>query len=206
MGSDTISFVLYEDGEVIYRVGYPWEMRSVQLNPRELEGFVARLTRGNFASVAPLYRVASVTCQPILVLKVWSNGVANRVVVVGNLRADDFARASVPASLLQVFDALATFRHPRATPWLPSKIETLLSNCSHARTAAVPWPPGWPGLDDPSTRELGTNSFSVFVDASRLATVQALERDSAPVLLDGEKWSVSYRFPVPNEMLIKHAI
>jgi hypothetical protein len=203
MGSDTISFVLYEDGEVIYRVGHPWEMRSVQLGPRELRGLIARLAPGGFAKLNGYYNAAFVTCQPMIVLKVWWEGVAKRVGVVGNLRTANSARAAVPASLLRVFDALAMFEHPRAVPWLPPKIEVLLTNYSHARTPAVSWPQGWPGLDDPSTRASGSNLYSVFVDASGLEMVQAFERDSAPVLLDGNKWSVSYRFPVPNESLIR---
>jgi hypothetical protein len=204
-GSDTISFVLYEDGVAIYRVGFPWEMRSVQLGPRELQDFVARLAPGDFATLAPHHHATSVTCQPTIVLKLWSNGVAKRVGVVGSLRGDPHARASVPASLLRVFDALVTFDHPRALPWLPPKIEVLLSDFSHAKAPATAWPSGWPGLDDPSTQATGSNTSSVFVDASGLATVQAFERDSTPVLLDGRIWSVSYRLPVPNESHIKQA-
>lgn len=221
IGSDVPTFVLYEDGTIIYRneaaepeataepspdgVATPdVGLRTLKLDEDELAAFLAALAIGeDFYALEPSYDGPMVTDQPSIYLAVWTaDGQPKSVNVYGDLRHDvEDARNMTPAPFLALFDALVEFvgtAHEGATAWLPDQLELMVWPYTSASSGAA-WPEFLPTLDDPTTLDRG-GLWSVYVDGALYADVMAFLDDAAGTIeIDGAYYSVMPRYPFPAE-------
>lgn len=202
IGSDEPTFVLYDNGLVIYqRIGpadAP-EFASVQLADDEFEALKASLNID-----ADLYALDAdetyypKTDQPTNVIRLFDDELGDKTVsIYGDLWSDEDARQnSAPKPLIDLFDKLVAYSHPDAQTWFPEQFEVILwpYNTSDAEL----WPTDWPDLDDPTTIKRDS-VYSLYIDFDQYDRYLELRNTANAVRLDGQNWSFSSRFPLPHE-------
>jgi hypothetical protein len=204
LASDSPTFALYDNGQVIYLsedANGNTEYVSVTLNDKELKALLDKLTIGSdFFALKPFYDLVLKTGQPSNRLVVWDRERSRKVVnVYGDLRDDPAARQAAPQSYLRVFDEVIRFQHPNARPWLPEKIEVIV--WPYESSDATPWPKDWPDLEDPTTVKRETTS-SIYLDADQLPAFRKLASEASAFLINGKTWAFSLRFPFPQESIL----
>lgn len=204
IGSDSPTFVLYQNGQVIYTretEDGDMEYASVFLNRQDYKNLVDTLVDEQFYTLEDYYEATLWTDQPSNWILVWDDkGNKKQVGVYGALRQpDDESRSATPDAFLQAFDGMTTYDHEDAQPWLPEQFEVML--WPYDTASGAKWPKNWPDLDDPTTKKRGDDSYSVFVDISELDTLYALREEASAVELDGKRWAFSIRFPFPTEFV-----
>lgn len=221
IGSDVPTFVLYDDGRIIYRNEYvaddpqatpePYEtsntpyidLLTLKLDEEELAAFLEALAIGDdFYGLEPSYDGPMITDQPNIYLAVWTDeGQPKSVNVYGDLRNDiEEARSMAPDAFLSLYDTLVAFvgeAHDGAEAWLPDQLELMVWPYESASNGAT-WPEFLPTLDDPTTIDRG-GLWSVYVDSSRYAEVaEFLDEAAGTVEIDGKFYSVMIRYPFPG--------
>jgi len=200
LGSDSPSFALYEDGTAIYRAesGFQW----VRLGAEERAALIDRVKPEAIAAQARFYNLSPyMSDQQTTYLFVFGPGGPKTVSIYGALRKPEI-RQNLPAPIADAYGVLHGFRHPRATPWLPEKVEVMIWPYEYAPEASVIWPVGWPGLKDPATVKRRDGAYSIYLPSIELPALSAFLKtrsEKGAVEIDGHKWAVSYRFPFPRE-------
>jgi hypothetical protein len=201
IGSDSPTFVLYDDGLVIF------VRRNKQGNP---EYAATRLTgddfvklRANLAGNDPFfvlkahYDLLLPSDQPSNVITLWNTKRgAKQVSVYGDLRHSKEARDLAPQPFVRLFDKAVSYTNPEATSWRPEKFEVIVWETQ--RSDAVPWPKDWPDLNDPTTIKRG-KVYSLYLEWSKLTTFRTLTHNGHALLINGKTWAFSLRYPLPSE-------
>ena len=198
IGSDSPTFALYDDGEVIVRREH--EYRSTKLNSVEFRDLVASLDLTALASLARQYVLVEATDQPIEHVFSYNDGKISVASVYGAPRSRS-ARAKLPPKLLSVLDKIYSFDPPRAKPWQPEKVEVMIWPYQYAPEKSIIWPKDWPGIGDKSTVRRG-DGYSIFISSSRYAELKSFlagRSEKGAVEIGGKKWAVSLRLPFPGE-------
>jgi hypothetical protein len=205
VGSDTPSFVLYEDGTLIYRgkVKETSQYLSVKLSGQETMTLLRSIRPDELGKLEGSYKLSDFTDQPTNVLIFWTPGLDGRkeVSVYGSLRAFETRPAILPEALWSALKSLRSYQKPMATPWMPPYVEVMVWPFDYAKESAN-WPAQWPGLDDSMTRKHG-DLYSIFINSSRLEEIKAFKNGLKPkqaVKLNNKKWAMELRFPFPHEM------
>lgn len=199
MGSDSPRFALYEDGRVIYRDEE--EFRTVQLGAAELEKIREQLSPAHKPSLNGRYEVASATDQPDNSL-LFYRGEPVFLDVYGSLDDEDDV-SHLSNSVREAFEAVRSFRHARSSRWLPQWIEVMVWPYEHAVGPSIKWKRDWPSVSDQRTVRRG-DGYSLFLPATELQPLReflATKKPQGAVEIDSRKWSVSIRFPFPQEKL-----
>ncbi|GIK67493.1 MAG: hypothetical protein BroJett018_52870 [Chloroflexota bacterium] len=221
IGSDVPTFVLYDDGTIIYRNEYIADdpaatpeayetgdtpyigLLTLKLDEEELAAFLESLAVGDdFYALEPSYDGPMITDQPNIYLAVWTDeGQPKSVNVYGDLRNDvEDARSMAPDAFLSLYDALVEFvgeAHEGAVAWLPDQLELMVWPYESASSGAA-WPDFLPTLDDPTTIDRG-GLWSIYVDSTRYEEVMEFLNEAAgTVEIDGEFYSVMIRYPFPG--------
>ncbi len=202
IGSDEPTFVLYDNGLVIYqRIGSADapEFASVQLNDDEFEALKTDLNIN-----ADLYALEAddtyypKTDQPSNVIELFDPKLGEKTIsMYGNLRSDEDARQnSAPKPLIDLFDKLVAYSHPDAETWLPEQFEIIL--WEYNTSDAEPWPTNWPDLNDPTTIKRDS-VYSLYIDFDQYERFMELRSTANALRLDGQNWAFSLRFPLPHE-------
>ncbi|MCL4878254.1 MAG: hypothetical protein KJ064_16455 [Anaerolineae bacterium] len=208
IGSDSPTFALYQNGQVIYireNEDGDMEYASVFLNFEERQTLYDTIVSDDFFELDDYYEASHWTDMPSNWMWVWDEkGKEKRVGVYGDLRSlegilDEEPRSRTPEAFLQAFDTIVSFTHEDAKTWRPAVFEVMLWPYDTSDGAA--WPENWPDLDDPTTKQRGEDSYSIFVDSAELDTYFALREEGSAVELDGRRWAFSMRFPFPTEFL-----
>lgn len=201
LGADSPTFVLYENGQVIYRrenADGEWEYASVFLNIEKRDALFETIVSPEFYALDDYYEASEWTDQPNNWIWVWNKGKMKRVGVYGQLRFDDEeSRQATPEAFLQAFDTMVNFDSDRAETWLPKKFEVML--WPYETSDAADWPATWPDLDDPTTKQRGNDSYSIYVDIAELEKYRELREEYDAVELDGLTWAFALRYPFPTE-------
>jgi hypothetical protein len=148
------------------------------------------------------YEMTSATDQPDNLLYLSTGSRGKKISVYGSLRGGPGARPGVPISLGQALDRLIAYRNGRARPWLPPKIEVMVWDWSDARGTPARWPMGWPDVKSPDTIARPNGLHSVFLSAAHFTQLEELARRlrrGQAILMNGKKWTISYRIPFPDE-------
>ncbi|MBZ0305339.1 MAG: hypothetical protein K8I82_04650 [Anaerolineae bacterium] len=204
IGSDSPTFALYENGQVIYtreNEDGDMEYASVFLNREAYKALVDKLVDEEFYTLDDYYETVLWTDQPTNWIIVWDEkGNKKQVGAYGMLHdREGEARAATPDAFLQAFDGMITYDHEDAQRWLPKQFEIML--WPYDVSSGTKWPKDWPDLDDPTTKKRGDDSYSIFVDTSELGTFYTLAENASAVELDGKRWAFSIRFPFPTEFV-----
>lgn len=201
IGSDSPRFVLYDNGLLIYFDVEHKEYQSVTLSERELKQFLDSLPSRDFFGLNDYYSVVHATDQPTNVLIISQSDIlGKKVSVYGNLRDED-DRSKTPKSFLKIYDKITTYKNKSAKKWLPEKIEVMIWPDEYAK-GSLKWPNAWPDISDPRTKVRRKGEYSLFLDSSLLQDLKAFlqrRKGNQAVLINGKKYSVSYRYPFPGE-------
>lgn len=202
IGSDEPTFVLYDTGLVIYqRIGPAdgMEFASVVLPADELKALRAtlKIDKELYTLKADPDAVGK-TDQPTNVIRLWEAELGEKVIsIYGDLWHDAEARQlAAPKRLIDLFDTLVNFSHPRAERWLPAQFEVIL--WPYAYSDPTDWPQDWPGFDDPTTVKRDS-VYSLYLDISQYERFLQLASQASAFKLDGQTWAFSLRFPFPHE-------
>ena len=202
IGSDEPTFALYDNGLVIYqRIGpadAP-EFASAQLTPAELKTLLAQLKIDKDLYALDANKdYYTKTDQPTNVIRLFDPVLGEKVIsIYGDLYSDPEARQmAAPKRLIDLFDTLTVYSHPKAETWLPDHFEVML--WSYDTADAVAWPKDWPTLNDPSSIKRDS-VYSLYVDIKDYDRYLELRHTATAVRLDGKNWSFSARFPFPHE-------
>lgn len=199
VGSDSPTFVLYENGLVIYRDGE--SLKSARLSQEEHENVRNSVAALNHPRWTGSYHVALASDQPDNDLLLYLDQPVY-LSVYGSLN-DDAVLAVLPTHLREALSKLRSFTHSNAREWLPDKIEVMLWPYDNAPDQSIIWSTDWPGLGDPDTRTRG-DSYSIFVPSAKLNDIQqflATKRERGAIEIDGRKFAAGLRIPFPHERL-----
>ncbi|MEM0519228.1 hypothetical protein [Aequorivita flava] len=203
IGSDVPTIAIYKSGNIIYQL--PKKKMSkfytVNLDSIQTQNLINSLGITDSLSKMTAYvETTSLTDQPTNEL-ILNFDQPNTKGVYGDLRNSNAARAKTPSYFLNVFDKLINYKNKEATEWLPETIEVLLTDYNHSVETPKNWPENWPNLDSETTIRRSEFLYSVYLSKSNfeefLTLLNSLEENQA-VVLNGKKFSVSYRLPFPN--------
>lgn len=196
VGATSPLFVLYDNGQVIYR--RPEGYVSTLLDADELVNLMNQFAIDtSFFALNDHYDAVSKTDQPSSTLYVWQDGERKVVSIYGDLHVDPEARQNTPQAFIQLYDQVATFEADDAMPWLPDFIEVLLVPADGDE--AVNWPEHWPGLETDRTVIRGAGQYSVYIDAAEFTLLQSLVARGGIVRIGEQNFHFSWRFPFPAE-------
>lgn len=201
MGSDSPTFALYEDGTVIQKSTNGF-ITTRLANP-EMNQLLDRLDLPSLSRSYGRFDAADATDQPEQNLLIYRTSSPVFVSVYGSLK-DKVVRAKIPLEVIDAYDMLAQFKHPKSRAWLPENIEVMIWPYEYAPEPSLKWPQEWPGLSDAETVRRGGDSFSIFMPSAKLADLRAFfkrRNERGAFEIDGQKWSASIRFPFPHEKL-----
>lgn len=205
VGSDTPSFVLYDDGTLIY-----WGERdqakqylSVKLSGEETMSLLKSIKPDELAKLQATYEISEWTDQPTNVFRFWMPDPSGnkKISVYGSLRALDSRPPVLPESLWVALKLLRSYDNPKAAPWVPAYVEVMLWPFGYAKES-VDWPAAWPGLNDPKTVK-HSSLYSIYIESSHLEELKAFKARLKPkqaVKLSNKKWAMEIRFPFPHEI------
>ena len=204
IGSDSPTFVLYEDRQIIFRS--ETEYKSTILSETEYDRFLDELELDSRLSILEnKYTLARGTDQVTTLMLFYRKDKEAFVSVYGSLR-DEETRKKAPKPLLSLFDTAIEHRFQQSQTWLPKKVEVIIWPYSYAPEKSMQWPEGWPGLDDPNTVQRG-DSYSIFLPSSDLNELRSLlkkKKAKSAIEIGGQKWASSLRFPFPSEEAWMH--
>lgn len=204
IGSDVPTFVLYEDGLVIFRKGDErrGEHMRADLGRAGAAALAGDIARSGFFDLPRSTSVAHATDQPTVQVLV-RDGLRWHLASVYGIGRDGKAlhgnEEAAPA-FTRTYRRLVTFDAPKAAPWNPEQIEVMLGDFSYAGSS-VPWPSAIPRPKAP-IQAPANGVFKHFIDGKYEDDVRALQakaRDTTAVEIDGHKWSFGYRRCVPEE-------
>jgi len=204
VGSDSPTFVLYDDGTVIY-----WEetergaglYKTAHLNPEEVEArFLSKVS--GLAHLEESYSLSAWTDQPTQELRIAMSDQSRVIHVYGNLRENDEVRSQAPRALLSFYDFLVGYRSDKAAVWEPTHLEVMIWPYAYAPDESIVWPREWPDIHSESTVQRG-DAYSLFLPIELKEPFLELMRsrkEKGAVLINGKKWALSARRPFPHEM------
>jgi hypothetical protein len=216
IGSDTPSFVLYEDGQVIYRKisakkepRYLWKL----LTADELQSLKVKLTSfGPFHKGNNRINIAEVSDQPET--KLYLDFEETKLVAsiygikfVNVTRDEGRSKTPLPAELRKLYVFLSSLEFKDAREWTPKYIEAIAWNYDHAVDASVSWPKQWPGLNSPMTIKK-SSTYSIFIQGAELKSVSTFlgtRKEKGAIEIDGKKFAVSVRRVFPSEPVWRKA-
>lgn len=225
IGSDSATFVLYDDGRVVYRAhhadGSPGDYLTVTLKDAERRALLAELDVGRLGALPVFTRAANATDMPTTVLITFPSGKARSVSVYGLLDPDQkhqvlgwttMEGAPEPPApspvFLDLYRRLHAFSRADATPWTPPVLEVMVWDYDYAPNAR-PWPAGWPDLASAVGQPTDTAVGRIFVDGrdqdALLAFLRTLGEREA-VLMNGRKFAIGVRPVIPGEELWRRVI
>jgi hypothetical protein len=203
VGSDSPTFVLYENGTVIYQKGSGYVF--AQLTQADVDVFVRGMARDTLARLKDSYTISEWTDQPTTVLSFRTDdGNYKKILVYGSIRslkAESTEVLPLPDELTRALRQVLKYENANCSVWMPEYIEVMIWPFEYAKGKATDWPKEWPGLADPKTVK-HKNTYSLFIPESQyeeLKKFMAQLKQTQAVRIDNKKWAVSAPFPFPHE-------
>jgi len=204
MGSDVPTFAAYENGQIIYQTtsNKVTKLYQVRLSKEELQNTIRKLGQLDDLKTMPGYISASSwTDQPNNII-IFNDDTAKEVDVYGNIRnPNNESRKKAPQVFLTIYDNIISFKSDSAKEWMPDNVEVMLTGYSYAPEKSMPWPKEWPDLKTATTVKRSEDFYSLYMDKKYfdpfIKLLKSLKEKQA-VLINGQKFSVSYRLPFPN--------
>ena len=84
---------------------------------------------------------------------------------------------------------------------IPDKIEVMLSDYSNSPDTPFKWPSNWPYLNNSDARKHGDKVTSIYLDKKYFGRLRKLikkRREKQAFEIDGKKFFIGYRFPIPE--------
>ncbi len=209
LGSEVPSFVLYEDGLVVFRRDDARETRYLvaEIGAPRARSIVDRVLARGFERLPLGSSLVDGTDQPSVDIVVraadggwlgsWVHGLGR-----DGLRSSGCAlSAMAPAPFLATHRELLRFRDPSERPWEPDRVEVLLWEFASPRTDQLEWPADVPRPPSPLVAPEG-RPYRHAVEGRHEARLLALQRslgNARAIRLDGRRWTVNVRRLVPAD-------
>jgi len=219
IGSDSPTFVLYNDGTLIYLRSKPtpeepFHRRTVSDSARTKRELIPY----DISKMAEHYELSAATDQITTI--VWTP--EKRIEVYGGWRkprdlgGDNDSRwkmivererkmwESLPENLRKTLYRIDELRGKDGIAWLPTMVEVMFWPYEYAPDESIVWPKEWPGLSAPNTKKRGKDSYSIFLSSERYDEFRRFlktRKEKGAILIDGRKMAESHRFPFPEEEL-----
>jgi len=204
------TFVLYEDGLVIFKKGKDsLEFFSAQLTPEQMSALLEGWSSEEFLRLSEeLYSTNNQLEQPVSLIRYWQDHAMKTVRVSGAIRDSAEDRRKVPPAFLMIFDRLTAFCPEPARPWEPELLELHVIPYTNAKGEPVRWPTEWPDITDETTQDKTAyfgrgETYHIYLDGDQR---DALERllaglnEKQAVLMHERQWHVSpFRYCLPSE-------
>ncbi|TMP91087.1 MAG: hypothetical protein E6L07_13900 [Verrucomicrobia bacterium] len=204
VGSDSPTFVLYENGTAIYLKEGRYV--SSKLAQAEVEAFVSRFGRDALARLKDSYSISEATDQPTNVLVVRADETNyKKISVYGNiqsLKAKSGGALPLPDELSRALGQVLKYDNANSSAWMPDFIEVMIWPFEYAKGKVADWPTKWPGITDPKTVK-HKSTYSIFIAESQYKELKKFIAQLKPteaVRIDNKKWALSIRFPFPHEL------
>ncbi|MBP6005153.1 MAG: hypothetical protein KA746_17120 [Pyrinomonadaceae bacterium] len=203
IGSDTPSFVLYENGKVIYKHVEDRTLTIYEspLDSDQLRNFIGSLNLADSFYELPTKIIASNwTDQPNNVLTM-NLTIPKTFIIYGNIRrSDKLIDETVPKELLLVIKKLINFSGPSATVWKPQVMEVMFWDFGYAKEMKA-WPKDLPDLKSVGTKKFANGMYSVYLNVDQFEAFKKFSTtidERTAVLINGKKMTMSARYPFPN--------
>ncbi len=214
VGWDPPKFVLYDNGQVIYKKKGRYV--SAKLAPAEVTAFMGGLRLDSFGKLKNSYIISRATDQPTNVLLVRTGDSAYREISVygspGGDRGPAFIRRldtepgevlPLPTELSAALHQVLNYDNAQSLVWVPEYIEVFIWPFEYAKGEPTDWPKQWPGITDRKTVKWNDNdAYSLFIPGSQNEELQKFIASLKPtqaVRINNKKWAVSARFRFPHE-------
>ena len=203
VGSDSPTFVLYENGTVIFLKDKKY--LSAKLTPAEVDAFLLGLGRDSLVGLRDSYTLSEYTDQPTNVLVVRIDGSSyKKISIYGTIRAlktEPAGALPLPDELTRALRLVLQYDNASSSAWMPEYLEVMIWPFEYAKGKPAEWPTKWPGVSDPKTLK-HKDMYSIFVPESQYQELEKFVSQLKPtqaVRIDNKKWAVSVRFPFPHE-------
>ncbi|AWI10153.1 hypothetical protein [Ereboglobus luteus] len=220
------SFVLYDDGTIIcyHKPAYgEWpqieklyttrKVVDAKKKSEELLSFDLSAAKSDYALTAATCQNETIIWTPAKKIKIYGEwkeprrfdpSMKNNPKFAGLIKRENELWKTLPDGIRQTLLNIEKEILIAGTPWLPEKIEIILSSYEHSPAKSVNWPKDWPSLNDKSTIKHSDSNYRILFPTKRLAELEtflASREINGPVLIDGRKMSALYRFPLPLDAL-----
>lgn len=207
LGFDVPSFVLYDDGLAIFRNRREKptsDFLYVRLSPEYLKEFLEPLSLESpfFSWLKTDYSLSNWTDQPTTDLFVWRKGKRKSFQIYGYRRKDEATAKALPERLRRILEQVEDYNPAAAKAWSPEKLEIFIWPYEYSPMKPLEWPKGWPDLKSSETVKRGKDSYSIYLGGShQTELIKLLSKlgDKQAVLINGKKWTLSYRPSFPGE-------
>lgn len=202
IGSDTPSFVLYDNGQAIFSTmdkENKWEYRSVTITGQELENLKNKLINDTVFSLNKSYEIAKVTDQTDNVFY-FSDGNRKKVLsiygrlesLIDSTKASKFEDlSSLPDVLKEAYRTIKNLRPDNSETWKPRYIEVV-----YKKNLVGSLPNGWEQYPVFKRQTL----FSIYLPFDKLSEATKFAKEhSGNTTLGHTVYSLRYVFP--NEPL-----
>lgn len=215
IGSDTPTFVLYEDGQVVFLKETSDEAHYLTklLTPAELRDVKVKLKAAMPTQpVEKSYDVAPNTSDQAtthfyldvdgkrLVTSIRAMDSEDESGIPSKFRRDPATRMP-PKEMRVLRTMIRSLELQDARAWVPSYVEVMVWPYEYAPEESIHWPKVWPGLDSPNTRKHG-KLHSIFVPGKEETAILAFlktRKQKGAVEIDGKKWAMALREAFPSE-------
>lgn len=204
IGSDSPSFALYENGQVIFkkRQGNKVKYFEVRKEKAELQNLMSNLGISVELAKLPQYINASnSTDQPTTTIYLNIDSL-QEISLYGPISSKTSeARKEMPVAFLNAYDNIVNFNEESATEWLPEHIEILASAYGNSKEKPLAWKKEWNDIHSKTTIKRDEGLYSIYLDKKYFKDfIKLLNKlgQKQAVLINGKKYALSYRFPFPN--------
>lgn len=204
IGSDVPTFVLYENGQIIYKkiVDDEWKYFEVSNDKETTQKIIKSFgITDSLMKEQDFIMASNATDQPTVFLLL-NFDTLKQISVYGRIRnIENKARQNTPKDFLTVYDNIINFEAENAKEWLPDSIEVMATNYSDSPKKPLNWNKDWNDINSSSTVKRSNDLYSIYLDKKYfddfLDLLKKLKEKQA-VEINGEKYSLSYRFPFPK--------
>jgi hypothetical protein len=206
MGAEGPPFILYDNGKVLFWKNGAYNL--TQLDQDEKAELISEInltdtlfekTRFFNATNPDPNGVIIATDNPSYSVFVKLDTLV-RVSVYGYISSKEY-RKRFPIQILRIHDFILSFDPDKAVKWVPDRIEVMLSDYSHSPDIPIEWPINWPDVNGSNTRKQGDYVTSIFLDKKYFRQLTKLikkRREKQAFEINGKKYFIDYRFPIPG--------
>jgi hypothetical protein len=206
IGSDSPTFILYSEGQVIFWNAELKKYQSTVLNKDNLEAELSELQK--LTDLESDYSLSDWSDQPTQVIAFKLGNRIKKISVYGNLRKQEEVRKKAPREFLSKFDYFTSYSKEDAKDWNPTYIEVMIWPYEYAPEKSIVWPSNWPDIESYGTKKRG-DSYSIYLPFSHsdeLNKFIATRNKKGAVEINGKKWAVSTKTPFPHEISLNKSM
>ena len=206
-GAPGVKFLLFANREVLVpNARAKSRLGKTRLSPESVRAVVAKLeAQDKFWTLSSSYADLNV------ILELPDNTISLRLpkkraitVTVDAALTAGSSDQLPPRAFLDCMKLLKSLIPANTTPWDPGYVEIGWSDYSYAPARSLVWPKEWPGLTGPLARKVKgwVIKWIVLFPSSRVDELDrflARQPETGAILVDGEKLSGHYRWPLPSQ-------